>query len=331
MDEKRMEPWQEQEPRKKGPSGCLIALIAAVVVLLILLIGMVVLFGLNFAAPTRGFGSRMDMDTPVEQWAERVEDQAEAIGEQVEQVLEQELTGAVDGFGYNYKDADRYTAGSGEVETRNINRLVIDWVAGSVTVEPWDGDTISLSETEVEEESHRLRWLQEGSTLTVRFCDSKAKGDVPEKTLTVKIPKDLTEDLDAVQVNTVSSDISVTGLGAAFLEFHGVSGSLSVDGYYRDMDIETVSGDLTFVGWTQNLEMETTSGDAELNLDQTPVELDFDSVSGSCSIFLPEYSHVNVEFESVSGRLENQFEPMWNEAAELDFETVSGDVVIAKK
>ena len=112
-------------------------------------------------------------------------------------------------YDYHYADADSFTVGNAEVDPGNVSRLVIDWVAGQVTVEPYDGDTISVSEPMQAKEKNRLRWRQEGDTLTIRYCASTGSGDAASKDLTVRVPADLAEALRYVQIDTVSADAYV--------------------------------------------------------------------------------------------------------------------------
>lgn len=321
----------QREPQKKSAKrGALIAAVVVIGVLLLLLIGMLVLFGLNSTGhQSRGFGRYDDPEDRIENRFEAVEDRVEQWAEGVENAVEGAVESAIEsgiaGFDYHYANEDSFSVGAVEAEAGNTNRLVIDWIAGSVTVETYDGDTISVSEPEQEKEKNRLRWRQEGDTLTIRYCASTGSGEVGSKDLTVKVPADLASTLRYVQINTVSADAYVSGLEISELQF------------------DSTSGNLEFSGWAWDTEVDTVSGTAELSFADTPDELSFDSTSGDLVLFLPDKRDFEVSFETVSGDFHNNFGTyrqhdgeMYFEGtnrgklAELEFDTVSGDVRIEK-
>lgn len=327
-----------------------IALVIAIVVVIALVVtaGMVLLFGLNFAGSSnRGFGRYEDPEDVFENRIDSMEESMEHWAEGVETELEDALQSAIDsgfaGFDYHYANEDSFTIGSAEVKAGNTNRLVIDWVAGSVTVETYDGDTISISEPEQEKEKNQLRWRQEGDTLTIRYCASTGSGQVGAKDLTVQIPAELADKLQYVQINTTSAETNVSGLKAGELQFDSTSGELDVSGAYRILDVDTTSGGMKFAGEVKNVEIDTVSGDVTMNCSETPDELSFDSTSGDLELLLPERRSFEASYDTVSGDFHNEFggiqfrgDEMYFEGteggnpAELEFDTVSGDVRIEK-
>jgi len=319
-----------EAPRHSGRRGIWIAVAVVAGILVLVLAGMLVLFGLNFAgSSSRGFGRYEDPEDVFENRIESMEESVEHWAEGVETELEDALQSAIDsgfaGFDYHYTNEDSFTIGSAEVKAGNTNRLVIDWVAGSVTVETYDGDTISISEPEQEKEKNQLRWRQEGDTLTIRYCASTGTGEVGAKDLTVKVPAEFAAVLRYVQIDTVSADAYVSGLEIGELQF------------------DSTSGNLEFSGWAWDTDIDTVSGTAELNFEDTPNELSFDSTSGDLILFLPDRNDFEVSFETVSGDFHNNFgtyhqrdDEMYFEGtergklAELEIDTVSGDVRIEK-
>ena len=337
----------QTEPQKKSAGkSALIAAAVIIGILLLLLVGMLVLFGLNFTGH-QSFDRYDDPGDVVENRFEAVEDRVEHwvedVENTVEDTVEQAIDGGIAGFDYHYANADGFNVGTAEVETRNVNRLVIDWIAGSVTVEPYEGDTISISEPEQDKEKDRLRWRQEDDTLTVRYCASTGSGSVGAKELTVKIPKGLWSALKYVQISTVSADARVSGLEAGELQFDSTSGALSAEGSYFVLDLDTSSGNVEFAGMAKDVEMDTVSGDAVMDFSETPKALSFDSSSGDLALILPENRSIELDFETVSGDFHNEFGIFQNrddemvfegtergEPAELEVDTVSGDVKIEK-
>ena len=309
----------EYEPQKKstGGKGCMISIIIVLLVLVGLLLTVIALF---FGANGGGFGK----------W----ETSRISFGDRVGQLVQDSLD-----IGYSYIDAEDYTVGAAEIETRNVNRVVIDWVSGSVTVEAYDGDTVSVSEPEQREQADRLRWRQKGDTLTVRYCAAMNLNVSESKDLVVKLPKELAENLRYLQIDTVSAETHVSGVTAGELQFDSTSGSMHAEGSFGILDADTTSGALEFNGAANAVELDTVSGDYSMHFAETPDELSFDSTSGDLTIMLPAKRGFEVEHDSVSGDFKCDFALVLNDdpyyegeksgkRAELEFDTVSGDVWI---
>ena len=122
-----------------------------------------------------------------------------------------------------------------------------------------------------------------------------------------------------------------------------ISGELDVSGAYRILDVDTTSGGMKFAGEVKNVEIDTVSGDVTMNCSETPDELSLDSTSGDLELLLPERRSFEASYDTVSGDFHNEFggiqfrgDEMYFEGteggnpAELEFDTVSGDVRIEK-
>lgn len=307
------------EPQKKssGGKGCLIAIIIALLVLVVLLLAVIALF---FGAKGGVFGKQ--------------EDSRVSFGDRAEQIVQDVLD-----IGYSFTDADDYTAGNAELEAKNVNRVVIDWVSGSVTVEAYDGDTISVSEPEQREQADQLRWRQKGDTLTIRYCAAMNLNVSGSKDLVVKLPRELAENLRYLQIDTVSAEAYVSEITAGELQFDSTSGSMNAEGNVQILDVDTTSGGLVFTGTANAVELDTVSGDYSVSFTETPDALSFDSTSGNLTMMLPAKRGFEVEHDSVSGDFKCDFALVWGDdpyyegektgkRAELEFDTVSGDVWI---
>ena len=73
--------------------------------------------------------------------------------------------------GLSYPNAEKYSIGDASVSDM-VNNLFIDWTAGKVTVEYYDGKEITVSETANRSlsEDDKLRWWLDGDTLRVRYA-----------------------------------------------------------------------------------------------------------------------------------------------------------------
>lgn len=327
-------PRAAEKQKSSSSRAALIATAIVISVILLVVIGIWMLYH-NLRVSYVGkenFEIGMSFDDRVEEWAEGVE-------QKVEIAVDEALGNGTPEFDYHYIDADRFTAGSAEIETRNVNRIVIDWVSGNVTVEPYDGDTISISEPEQKEEAYRLHWRQEGNTLTVRFCASMNTLVSDGKDLVVRVPAELAGNLRYLQIDTVSADVFVSGVKAGELQADTSSGSIHAEGTFGIVDADTVSGNLELIGTGKELDLDTTSGDFGVTLSETPDELSFDSTSGDLTLMLPAKRGFEVEYDTVSGDFKCDFalkgkdDPCYEgtehgKQAELEFDTVSGDIWI---
>lgn len=267
----------------------------------------------------------------------------QAIGEAVEDLadgqFEDGYSVTVGNYYSAYEQENVYTVGNAEVKTGSIRRLMIDWVAGTVTVKAYDGETISIAESEQESEADRLRWRQEGDTLTIRYCASDHMMGIEQKALTVLVPQTLAAALKQVTVDTVSGEVWVSGLEAELLQLWTVSATQHAAGVYEKLEMNTASGCLEFSEIAREVELDTISGDIQMDFAETPNELEFDSTSGSLTVYLPENRSFEAELETVSGTLSSELGKVAQDKvtytgtqpgteAELEFETVSGSVQI---
>lgn len=315
---------------EKGSSRA--AWIAVAVVLAVILVifgGAALLIGLNYAGPDpleraehKVEAEVERIETAVEQWADGVENAVEAS---VEDLIGHPDRKDTEGFRYRYAEESSFTVGSTELAPGGIHRLVIDWVAGSVVLETYEGSTIAVSEAEQHLEADRLRWRQRGETLTIRYCASTDSSEIVAKDLIVQVPVEFASVLRYVQIDTVSADARAADLEIGELQF------------------DSVSGNLEFSGWAWDADLDTVSGTAEMNFADTPNELQFDSTSGDLILFLPESRSFEVDFETVSGNFHNNFgtyrqddDAIYFEGtdrgkpAELEIDTMSGNVRIEK-
>ena len=218
----------------------------------------------------------------------------------------------------------KYTAGNGEVSAAGITQLSINWVSDSVTVEYYDGNTISFSEPEHSDLDYALRYLVDGNELKINYCKSGLKwtlGALRDKDLTVYLPKGLV--LDEIDIETISADVALNGLTAKEIELNAISGNINAFGSFTNINVETVSGGAEIIALTK------------------PTSMDFETVSGRMKVYIPEdISGFTVTYDSVSGGASvNDFEVSMPQSktykygdgsTRIDFESVSGNIEIKK-
>ena len=82
---------------------------------------------------------------------------------------------------YSYDNESLYTAGSGEVSANGITELSVDWISHNITIEYYDGNTISFSEPKQSDPDYALRYRVDGNELKIKFCKSGFKAFKSEK------------------------------------------------------------------------------------------------------------------------------------------------------
>lgn len=241
-----------------------------------------------------------------------------------------------------YDHPEQYTAGPAEVSAAEVQEIRVNWISGSVTVEAYEGDTISITETEQTDEEFQLHWRQDGKKLVIYPYSSGKHTNAPSKNLLIRVPADLAAGVKTLNIDTTSADAQVSGLTLDSLEFDTTSGSLTAQADCRELSVDTTSGGMEFAGTASEVEIDTTSGSFTLDFTETPDELSFDSVSGSIVLTLPGERGFEAEMETVSGSLNCDYETQtrkntWTYAgtgggrqAELEFDTVSGSVAIRR-
>lgn len=246
-------------------------------------------------------------------------------------------SGSINVGGYWY-DEDDYTIGIGKT-LEKVDEINIEWLSGSVTLIPTDGDEVVISEDyESEDSDIRLRWKVENGVLTIKYCKPSWLGTTSvNKNLTVEIPTSMVAMMDEIHVSSVSASQTIQ-ISANELEIDTVSGGVTVQGSYRDMDVETVSGTVNFDGTLRNGHFEGVSGSLKLRLQEQASSLDMETVSGGMTVTLPENTTgFRVNSDSVSGHVDIQgFDGVsnrkWGDGSmEIDMDSVSGKLLINKE
>ncbi|MGN1413650.1 MAG: DUF4097 family beta strand repeat-containing protein [Anaerovoracaceae bacterium] len=211
------------------------------------------------------------------------------------------------GSTFDYSDAESYTVGGGSADAA-VKNLEIEWLSGKVNVTVSESDSILLEETANKElpDDLIMRWKQDGDTLRVKFCNAGTwNTNGMEKELTVTIPEGL--ELDVLEIETVSADISAQQIKADAVDCETVSGDvdIAVD-RVKLLQAETVSGSIIAAAKElKETELDTTSGDIRLNLEKVSGDCEIGTVSGDVTLAVPGRSDFAVRYDTVSGEMES--------------------------
>lgn len=245
------------------------------------------------------------------------------------------------GYSHRYDDAESYTIGSGSVKADEITDLEINWISGSIDIDVYDADVITLTEPEGLKEDYQLRYRVSGGKLTIQFCKPTwgfgfVKGP-PAKQLTLRIPRSMLPQLNRVDLSVTSAKITAENLQANICEVDNVSGELTFRNCtLGNINVDTVSGGLDYTGTVETVDFDGVSSNLKLDLNNTPRAVQSDVVSGEVRMTLPKDAAFSASLDSVSGKLSCEF-PTTSQGETIysgsgggtyEFDSVSGGVSI---
>ena len=244
-------------------------------------------------------------------------------------------------IGVTYKNSALYNVGGGTV-TDEFHSIKVNWTNGKINIEAYDGEDTVISETEVAEKENKLRWRVEDGVLKIQQMAAGMRFGLkktPKKTLTVKIPSNVAEGLKAVTSDSVSAEVTITGISASDkIEIDTVSGGANLKNIRTEkLDIDTVSGSIKAAGEFTELESDSVSGDVTVSSATPLKKLDCDSTSGNIRLTIPKNSGFTLKADTVSGDISCGL-PTVSESknrrvcgdgsADFETDTVSGDLII---
>ncbi len=272
------------------------------------------------------------------------------------------------GFSYKFDDESKYSIADGKINTKNINKLDIDWISGKIKIEEYSGDGIEFYEESSSSlsEDKKMRYMIDNGTLRIRFRKPyKTIGAFDKalnKTLVIRIPKSMEDGLTQLKIENVSSIIDINALIADNVIIDNVSGQINIkDLIANKLDVETVSGSVYAFAEAKSVEadsvsasininlesnsiekidVETVSGSIVLNLNSVPSEIDAETVSGSINVKLPENDGFVVKYSSISGKFNTDFEVKLTKgeaiykdgkSSNIKIDTISGSINVNKK
>ncbi|MBQ4176413.1 MAG: DUF4097 family beta strand repeat protein [Lachnospiraceae bacterium] len=209
--------------------------------------------------------------------------------------------------GYDYEDADKYTAGDAVIKD-TVSNLDIDWTCGNINFEYHDEDTVEISEKSRKtlSEDKKMRWWLDGDTLRIRFAGKGSRFfslDLnQDKELTVRLPESIS--LGDVVIDSTSGDVLIPPLQAQKVTLDMVSGDVRLELSGADeLHISTVTGNVdTRLDGVKSAEIDTTSGDVKVS---APVleKLDIDVTTGDVTAALSEEPGFTAHLDTVTGNI----------------------------
>ena len=189
-----------------------------------------------------------------------------------------------------------------------IDRLKIEWAAGSIVLVPVEGNKISITEELLGgDESMVLK--KDGSTLYVQYREggvgiSFGSGSL-KKNLYITVPQDW--ECKELEIDAASATVQGEYLTVRELASSTASGTHTFTNcQVGTLKMETVSGDLNFTGTLEKLDFNGVSAQLDLALTNAPKSIELESVSGDLNLTLPESCGFTVDKDTVSGRVSSE-------------------------
>ena len=219
-----------------------------------------------------------------------------------------------DGREWHHGDAldGSYTGGEIRVPAEDITALDIDWVAGDVKIMVTDGEEIVVTEhADRGIPAEYALCVEADNTLRIRYSNDVWGIDMPEKDLTVLLPRTVAENLTAVDLSGVSANFAVDKLTVReSFSFDTTSGKLKTEvltATGAKADVNSVSGDIELDGSFREVKAGSTSGEIDLMLRNAPAAVEVSTVSGEVDVELPAGTGFTLDYSTVSGELECDF------------------------
>jgi len=260
--------------------------------------------------------------------------------------------------------------GTQTVDMTNLHSLNINWVSGEITIVPHDGNEIHVTEFAQRSlrDNETLRMNTDGGTLTIRFRERDNNvGNMPRKNLEVLVPRELSENLTRLSVNTISGGISVKDFEASTVNLSSVSAEVEITGIVsQSIDINTTSGAITAssiragrldtdsvsgatnisealvttlkvntisgrastTGEFDDVDVSTVSGGAMIRSSAVPGKMSVSTVSGAIDVHIPNTGEITVSHSAVSGRFSSEIPVIMQNGGAYKFSSVSGNTNI---
>lgn len=184
-----------------------------------------------------------------------------------------------------------------------VDKLEVNWAAGSITILPENVGNIEISERATSGNPKPLSAKIKDGKLVLDYSDDKGFSgkSLGSKELTILVPMNWT--CKELEINAASSTVDVQNLRIGDVEINTASGNCHfTDCNLDSLEVNAASADVFFTGHLRDFECEGVSGSAYLTLESAARKICMESVSGQLSLNLPENCGFTVERESLSSK-----------------------------
>lgn len=237
------------------------------------------------------------------------------------------------------ESANAPDASAASVPADQVQQISIDWVSGTVTIQPGDVEEISFYEDNTNEK-YPMVWKLRSGKLSIQFCQDNSFPSFNftlTKNLTVLVPRDFI--LDELELDAASTNLYVSDLTIREVDLDTASGTCRFQNCdVTDLDIDTASGDVFFTGSLGTLDFDAASASFTGVLTNTPSRIDVDSASGDVDLTLPEDTGFTVKLDGLSCDFSSDFDTTSRNGSHIhgdgrchiDMDGMSSGIIIRK-
>ena len=236
------------------------------------------------------------------------------------------------------------TGSVGSADPAAIREIKIEWISGSITVEPGDVQEITFLESGNGIDKYKMVWKQSGDELVIQYSKGSSTAGFGlhfgngSKDLTVTVPRGWV--CDSLELDTASTDLTVRNMIIREMEIDSASGTAKFENCtVSSLDVDTASGGVTFTGSLNELDFEAASASFTGVLENVPDQVKMDSMSSDLTLTLPEDTGFTVSLDAMSSDFSSDFPTVKKNKSyvcgdghcKIDVDAMSGDVSILKQ
>lgn len=185
---------------------------------------------------------------------------------------------------------------------KGVDRLQIDWVAGSVYISTADTDVISVEES-IATGDEPMVLKKDGSTLYVEYSKNEtlfSLGSTTSKDLYVTVPMGWY--CKELEIASASADTYLQDLTGKKLDIETASGKHAIENCTFDtVEMDSASGNLVYSGIAYEIDVDSASAGAEVTVLNVPKSIKLNSASGDLHLTLPRGCGFTLDKSTLSG------------------------------
>lgn len=217
--------------------------------------------------------------------------------------------------------SDNYTTGDGFKEANKVQKLKIDWAAGSVNIYAIDTNKVSFSESSSSSSSQEMAYKFQNDTLYLSYKKPSLQLGfifLPSKNLNIYVPWDW--DCESIEINAASVTVNIKNVNVSSIELDGASNEVNFQGSFHELSCNGAANRIT---------ASCTNVPDEISLDGACIELD---------LKLPENAAFQVAMDGLSSTFSSDFETYLSDngythgigGCEIDANGISSKIQIRK-
>ncbi len=217
----------------------------------------------------------------------------------------------------SFTTSETYTLGGGSVNADAIEKIEIDWAAGSITIQSADTDQIIFSETGSADSKDIMAYDTAGGTLSISFSKPSIHigfTSASSKDLTVTVPNDWV--CHKLSIDAASADTKIEDLIIEEMDIDSASNTFSLNNCsIGSLDIDGASNTFHLSGTLDRLNCDGMTVSIYAVLNNVPDRIEMDGMSGKLDLTLPPDCGFRVTMEGLSNAFSSDFQTVLSSGA----------------